>query len=131
MASKSEPSLIRIYLGPSESGWAYDLGHGLARIANIPISGHFNFKDLVTVRRMSESIHHPVTLIKRRFARKSLVQYQTLVQFEVLVEALVKRGCACEGLFTPTKTHSGWIAVAHSAKIDPHRIARRLGVVQD
>ena len=115
--------LIRIYLAPGESGWAWDLGGGLVKIANIPTRGPFNLEDVVRVTRSRTGLPSIGELVSRKYANKSFVEYSTTRQFKRICKALKKAGCAVEGLISPSANRSGWIAVASPARVYPPGIA--------
>src|SRR5262245_41710384 len=130
MPHSTKRPLIKIYLAPRETGWAYDLGDGLAEIANIPCSGRFNLMDVVTLTKSRGSIPRAKVLVKRVFERRCLLQYDRKEQFTQLEMALKRHKCACEGLLAPSRGKRGWMTVAHPASVDPTSLARRLGIPQ-
>jgi hypothetical protein len=114
-----------------ESGWAVPLAHGLAMIANIPLSVRWNLWDIVTLEEEGDDgLPRVGQVIHRRFATKSMVHYHHSRDFGVLYTLLQMLGCETEGGRSPCEDRPGFLLVAHHRDVHPARLASALGIAQ-
>lgn len=124
--------MIKLYLAPSESGWAETLGGGLVRIANIPGDGDYNLGDVVTVHLDPETKQFLLIsdLVKRKFPVRTKVIYLKDDDYRKLSRAMETVGGATEGMIGPSKKHPGFAGVAALKEEDVIQVLDELGLEQ-
>ena len=71
-----EPKSMKIRYGPGETGWAADLGGGLAELSNLPLVD-LNGKDVVRLGPPTtcECCLTVVAVVRRQFSKKTGIRY--------------------------------------------------------
>lgn len=128
---------------PGETGWAEDLGSGLARISNIPFTGTFNIDDIVKLKKGKDDWLYPVELVSRRYSVRETVWYDHTGQYYVMHSIISLLGGKVEGGVTPTpsdtreadkpgngdeKSTPGFMMVACPKQVDPLLLAKAIGI---
>ena len=116
-----------------ERGWAEDLGHGLARISNIPFSGELNLDDIVRYEADPDG-NRVVELISRRFPVRTTIWYDEVWQLYKIAEMLRLMDGRIEGGVDPDdkdgKHSRGFAMVACTENVDPVMLAEAIGIPQ-
>jgi hypothetical protein len=124
-----EGQLIKMVLGKGETGWATDLGQGLARIRNIALDRVLRYGDIVEYETV-EGRRHVKRVIHREYPEVATLRYDKTGDFYRLKLILQALGAVVEGGITPEPERliRGFVMVAYDGVINPYLIAEGLGI---
>jgi hypothetical protein len=122
---------IRVRFAEQETGWALPLEHGRALIANIPLTGRYNLRDVVTLEDAGAGgLPRVGRVIERHYAAKCVLYYSRRGEFERLCDLLEQLGCETEGGQRPLAGQPGSLLVAYHGNVNPVELASGMGISQ-
>lgn len=132
----SDERFIKVRFEEGETGWAEDLGGGLARIANIPFSGDHNIDDIVKLEPAGEGWLRVKEVVSRRYPVRETIWYEQMGQYYLMQSIMALLQGRVEGGITPTedtkkkgaRVRPGFMMVACTKHVDPVLLAEAVGI---
>lgn len=112
----------RIRFASDETGWAEELGDGTYKVMNIPLERGIGLHDIVTVKTVDGWLVVD-EVIKRAYAQKVAVHYDTKAECDAIRQDLIAAGCHVEGYLGPSVHGRGVLGVQAPAGVDVLAIA--------
>jgi hypothetical protein len=122
-------NMVRIRYDSSETGWAEALGGGEYRIANVPLCGHLNIDDVVTVDDDGDGMLAVAKIVRSPMPHKQGFRYARAEDYRAFATLANGRGCRVEGMIGPRGDEPGLAQIAYPNGIDIRSLANEAGVV--
>lgn len=121
---------IQLRYSEGETGWADDLGNGLARIKNVPMTDGLGIFDIVEIENVENSLPIINRVVNKHYERSIGIFYYQLKQFFVLKSVLGILNAFVGVIVAPTEDNPGIMMVNFNGDIDPILIAEGMGIPQ-
>jgi len=133
----SDERFIKVRFEEGETGWAEDLGGGLARISNIPFSGDHNIDDIVKLEPAGDGWLRVKEIVSRRYPVRETIWFDQTGQYYLMQSVMSLLQGRVEGGVSPTPADSkkkgsqprpGFMMVACTKHVNPVLLAEAVGI---
>lgn len=121
-------SFIKIRYDEGETGWAQDLGGGIARICNNPLTPDIRNGDIVTTKMGDDGWKTWNEIVERKYSQYAILRYKDTKYYYILSGACSVKGWSLEGGIAPRNDNEGFATIQYNGEGELEPFLERLGL---